>query len=140
MACRPPFRDFHTSHYKEKAMGQPAQHHSINYIELSATGVASAKEFYTTVFGWNFQDYGPEYTSFDKASAGIDGGFRLREADEQTGGCGPLIVLYSSDLKATEAAIEAAGGSIAVPTFDFPGGRRFHFADPVGNVLAVWSE
>jgi hypothetical protein len=25
-------------------------------------------------------------------------------------------------------------------TFSFPGGRRFHFADPEGNVLAVWSE
>jgi len=22
----------------------------------------------------------------------------------------------------------------------FPGGRRFHFADPSGNQLAVWSE
>jgi hypothetical protein len=49
-------------------------------------------------------------------------------------------VLYSADLKATEEAIVAAGGSIIVPTFQFPGGRRFHFADGVGNVLAVWSE
>ncbi|MGB7547304.1 MAG: hypothetical protein WBM14_06120, partial [Terracidiphilus sp.] len=52
----------------------------------------------------------------------------------------PLVVLYSADLAATEAAILAAGGSIVVPTFEFPGGRRFHFADGVGNVLAVWSE
>lgn len=121
-------------------MGQPAQHHSINYIEFSATDVARAKEFYETVFGWAFQDYGPEYTSFDKASAGIDGGFRLREAAEEPSGCGPLIVLYSSDLQATQAAIEAAGGTIVVPTFEFPGGRRFHFADPAGTVQAVWSE
>jgi predicted enzyme related to lactoylglutathione lyase len=49
-------------------------------------------------------------------------------------------VLYSADLKATEAAVVAAGGSIVVPTFAFPGGRRFHFSDGVGNVLAVWSE
>jgi predicted enzyme related to lactoylglutathione lyase len=26
------------------------------------------------------------------------------------------------------------------PTFDFPGGRRFHFADPDGYELAVWTK
>jgi predicted enzyme related to lactoylglutathione lyase len=51
-----------------------------------------------------------------------------------------MAVLYSTDLKATEEAVLAAGGSIAVPTFDFPGGRRFHFSDGLGNVLGVWSE
>jgi predicted enzyme related to lactoylglutathione lyase len=49
-------------------------------------------------------------------------------------------VLYSGDLAATQNAIVAAGGSIVVPTFEFPGGRRFHFSDGLGNVLAVWSE
>ena len=34
----------------------------------------------------------------------------------------------------------SAGGRIVRETFSFPGGRRFHFADPEGNVLAVWSE
>ena len=52
----------------------------------------------------------------------------------------PLIVLYSRNLKATEDAVIAAGGTIVVPTFEFPGGRRFHFSDGAGNVLAVWSE
>ena len=121
-------------------MTQPAQHHAINYVEMSATDVARAREFYASAFAWSFQDWGPEYISFDKASAGIDGGFRLRDSGEQSTGCGPLIVLYSRDLKATQSAIVAAGGTIEVPTYEFPGGRRFHFADPVGNVLAVWSE
>ncbi len=53
---------------------------------------------------------------------------------------GPLVVLYSADLQATEDAIVAAGGTITVPVFAFPGGRRFHFSDGAGNVLAVWSE
>ncbi|HEY2857284.1 MAG TPA: VOC family protein [Terracidiphilus sp.] len=121
-------------------MAAPAQHHTINYLELSAPDIAKAKEFYSTVFGWKFQDWGPEYIAFDKAGAGIDGGFRLRDAAEPSTAAGPLIVLYSSNLAATEATIQTAGGSIVVPTFEFPGGRRFHFADPAGNVLAVWSE
>jgi len=121
-------------------MGNPAQHHGINYIEFSASDVGKAKEFYGTVFGWKFQDWGAEYASFDRESAGIDGGFRVGDSGETPGGCTPLVVLYSRDLKATEAAIVAAGGSIVVPTFEFPGGRRFHFSDGLGNVLAVWSE
>jgi len=121
-------------------MSQPARHHTINYIEFAAVDVARAKEFYAKVFGWTFEDYGPEYASFHAAKAGIDGGFRKNTPREPLGTAAPLVVLYSSDLQTTQAAIEAAGGTIVVPTFEFPGGRRFHFNDSVGNVLAVWSE
>lgn len=51
-----------------------------------------------------------------------------------------LVVLYSADLAQTQAKIEAAGGTIVKPVFDFPGGRRFHFSEPGGNELAVWSD
>jgi predicted enzyme related to lactoylglutathione lyase len=118
------------------AMSIPGNNHKINYIEFISTDIAKSKQFYSTVFGWSFVDYGPDYISFQATGSGIDGGFLKGEA--QTGS--PLIVLYASDLAATEKAILAAGGSITVPTFDFPGGRRFHFADGAGNLLAVWSE
>jgi predicted enzyme related to lactoylglutathione lyase len=121
-------------------MGHPAHHHKINYIEFSATDVGKAKDFYNSVFGWTFQDWGAEYVSFSHDSADIDGGFRLANEGESASGCSPLVVLYSGDLAATQNAIVAAGGSIVVPTFEFPGGRRFHFSDGLGNVLAVWSE
>ena len=52
---------------------------------------------------------------------------------------GPLVVLYSDDLDASLAAVEAAGGEVSTPPFGFPGGRRFHFRDPSGNELAVWT-
>jgi predicted enzyme related to lactoylglutathione lyase len=121
-------------------MSLAESHHKIHYIEFAASNVARAKQFYASAFGWTFEDWGPDYASFGAASAGIAGGFRLRKPEETSGGAAPLIVLYSKDLKATEAAIVAAGGAIVVPTFEFPGGRRFHFSDGVGNVLAVWSE
>lgn len=120
-------------------MGEPAQHHAINYVEFVSTDIERTRKFYSGVFGWSFQDYGPEYVSFSKASAGVDGGFRKGEGGRESGR-EPLIVLYSKDLKATEDAVVAAGGTIVVPTFEFPGGRRFHFSDGAGNVLAVWSE
>lgn len=121
-------------------MSPSAKHHTINYIEFAAADVARTKQFYAAVFGWDFVDYGPEYASFSVASAGIDGGFRQSKPGEPSGSAAPLIVLYSADLKATEEAIVAAGGTVVVPTFEFPGGRRFHFTDPAGNTLAVWSE
>jgi predicted enzyme related to lactoylglutathione lyase len=121
-------------------MGLAENHHKIHYIELTAADMARAKQFDSTVFGWQFKDWGPEYIDFAPESGGIAGGFRLRKPEETSGSAAPLIVLYSKDLKATETAIVAAGGAIVVPTFEFPGGRRFHFSDGVGNVLAVWSE
>ncbi|MFT6490343.1 MAG: putative enzyme related to lactoylglutathione lyase [Parvibaculaceae bacterium] len=51
-----------------------------------------------------------------------------------------LVVLYASDLLACCAAVEKAGGTILQAIYDFPGGKRFHFEDPNGNELAVWSE
>jgi predicted enzyme related to lactoylglutathione lyase len=125
---------------RRDAMSHAAHHHKINYIEFASTDIEATKKFYSSAFGWNFVDYGPDYISFTAASAGIDGGFYRAGAHEPLPKVAPLIVLYSSDLKAIEDAIVAAGGSVVVPTFEFPGGRRFHFSDGAGNLLAVWSE
>ena len=53
---------------------------------------------------------------------------------------GPLVVLYAEHLEGMLGTVQSAGGSIVQEIFAFPGGRRFHFADPSGNVLAVWSD
>ena len=114
------------------------RHHAINYIEFPVTDMAATKEFYRTVFGWEFTDYAPEYVGIQAPDGeGEVGGLRLEETVQQGG---PLVVLYSSDLEASLAAVEGAGGRINVPIFAFPGGRRFQFLDPNGNELAVWSE
>ena len=107
----------------------------IDYVELLATDLDRVKAFYGEVFGWEFTDYGPEYTAFRDGR--LDGGFA--KADEVTTG-GPLVVLYAVDLEAVEAVVREHGGRIVREIFSFPGGRRFHFADPVGNELAVWSD
>jgi hypothetical protein len=119
-------------------MSKPRLHNTIHYIEFTTPDLARSKSFYSQVFGWKFKDWGPDYIDFSAEDAGINGGFTRGEPVKAKGA--PLVVLYSADLKATEAAIVANGGSIVVPTFEFPGGRRFHFDDGVGNLLAVWSE
>jgi predicted enzyme related to lactoylglutathione lyase len=116
-------------------MSQAENDRRIDYVEFAATNLLETKEFYASVFGWAFTDYGPEYTSFQDGR--LAGGFR--KALKVTPG-GPLIVLYGTDLETMEARIKKHGGSITKATFDFPGGRRFHFSDPNGNELAVWSD
>ncbi len=112
------------------------QNHRINYIELPLVKAAETKTFYSQVFGWVFTDWGPDYVSF--SGAGIDGGFN-GEGDAKISAPGVLVVLYATDLDQTLERVVQAGGKIAKPIFEFPGGKRFHFLDPNGNELAVWS-
>ena len=115
---------------------QSAEHdRRIDYIELPATDVAASKRFYAEAFGWPFTDYGPDYTSFQdgRLAGGITKGTAARDG-------GVLIVLFAVDLAEAERRVRQAGGKIVKPAYSFPGGRRFHFADPGGNELAVWSD
>ena len=110
-------------------------HLRIDYVEFASQRIGATQAFFAKAFDWTFTDYGPEYQAL--ANAGIDGGV-FQSTDEIV--LPPLIVLKADDLAAAEAAVTAAGGVITKPAFAFPGGRRFHFREPGGNEMAVWSE
>lgn len=110
----------------------------MNYIEMPASDLEGTKKFFADVFGWEFQDYGPDYIAV--LNAGIDGGFYRSSQVARTDTGSVLVVLKSSHLEATLQRVEQAGGTIIKAIFEFPGGRRFHFTDPSGNEYAVWSE
>ena len=107
----------------------------IDYIEFLSTDIEKSKSFFADVFGWAFTDYGPEYTAFEDGRT--MGGFRVADTIP---GASPLIVIYSADLEAMLDRVRSHGGTIAKEIFEFPGGRRFHFIEPGGNELAIWSE
>jgi len=111
-------------------------HHGIDYIEFTVTDMDASKRFYGDAFGWTFNDYGPDYAGI-VGGHGEVGGFRL---DTEITVGSPLVILYSQDLEKTVESVSDAGGTIVTEPFLFPGGRRFHFTDPSGNELAVWSE
>ena len=119
----------------DKAMSQEEHDRRIDYIEFRTTNIEEIKGFYSEIFGWEFTDYGPDYSSFTDGR--IAGGFVA--AVEVTSG-GPLVVLYSTNLEEIETRVSENGGQIVQKIFEFPGGRRFHFIDPSGNELAVWSD
>lgn len=115
----------------------PHKDKTINYIEFPLIDAAKTKQFYSQVFGWEFQEWGPNYLSF--SGAGIDGGFN-GEDKTPVQSPGVLVILFADDLEKSLTSIKAAGAPIIRDIYPFPGGRRFHFTDPNGNELAVWAE
>jgi predicted enzyme related to lactoylglutathione lyase len=115
------------------------ENNRIDLVEFPAAdpeAVSASRAFYESAFGWSFTSYGDAYvdTSSSGTTAGING-----FADE-TQQRMPLVVIYSTDLEAAREAVLRSGGTLVHDTYEFPGGRRFHFSDPAGNELAVWSE
>jgi predicted enzyme related to lactoylglutathione lyase len=110
----------------------------MDFIEFPAKSVEDlnqSKDFYTNVFGWTYQDWGDDYC--DTKSSGLGSGINADPGHRPR--C-PLAVIYTVELEAVREKVLAAKGKITRDIFSFPGGRRFHFSDPAGNELAVWSE
>ncbi|MFC7291430.1 VOC family protein [Hirschia litorea] len=105
---------------------------NIYYVEFRAADFEPIKAFYSSAFGWEFEEWGEAYLAF--SNAGIEGGFAKSTEKPPRGG--PLVILLSEDTAQTEKIVEQAGGEI-IERHEFPGGRRFHFLDPAGNELAV---
>jgi predicted enzyme related to lactoylglutathione lyase len=114
------------------------RHHTFDYVELAAPELAAAKAFYADAFGWSFTDYGPDYSAIQRP--GGEGEMGGLDPSRDAGPGHPLVILYSDDLDSTLDSVRAAGGEITEGPFEFPGGRRFHFVDPAGNQLAVWTQ
>lgn len=108
----------------------------IDYIEIPSTDLGKSREFFGALFGWSFQDWGPEYMSFNDGR--LDGGFRY--STEAAPATGVLVVFFSSDIERDRDRVVELGATISQDIFEFPGGRRFHFVDPTGNEYAIWAE
>src|SRR5437016_2953180 len=74
-------------------MREPGSDYRIDYIEFGSTDIQESRRFYSSVFGWEFTDYGPNYTSFQDGR--LAGGFTT----ESRPGASPLVVLFASNLE-----------------------------------------
>ncbi len=113
-------------------------HHAIDYVELPAPNLEATRAFYEKAFGWQFNEYGPEYAGIRSPSGegevgGLDGTAGQKRRT-------PLVLLYSDDLDGSLRAVLAAGGTVVDGPYAFPGGRRFHFTDPNDTELGVWGQ
>lgn len=105
----------------------------ISYVELPVAQVAGVRDFYARAFGWTFTDFGPDYaaTTTGDVDLGLNG-----SDDHAIPQLLPIVEV--EDLEAALEGVVAAGGTVTLPIFAFPGGRRFHFRDPGGNELGVF--
>ena len=107
----------------------------IDYVELpSATAHELTRAFYSKAFGWTFANFGPDYSATEGGE--VDVGLNGHRDDALSA---PLPVIRVDAIEAALDQVCEAGGIIAKPIYSFPGGRRFHFIDPGGNELAVWT-
>lgn len=117
------------------------QHHKIDYVEFASPDPEAARAFFGAVFGWSFTEYGKDYIAFH--GAGLEGGLYRADSPDRVNSFengGSVIVFYSRNLEASQRLIQQHGGTVVKPIFSFPGGRRFHFTEPTGNELAIWSD
>jgi predicted enzyme related to lactoylglutathione lyase len=107
----------------------------IDYVEIAATDIDTTRAFLEQLFGWQFQEWGPDYYSFNDGR--LDGG--LRRAEEPLPAGGVLLVFYSQNLERDYERVKELGATISQEIFEFPGGRRFHFVEPAGTEFAIWA-
>ena len=107
----------------------------IDYIEIPVTDLQKTRNFFEDLYGWTFQEWGPDYFSFNDGR--LEGG--LRRSEQSAPATGVLLVFYSENLERDVGRVQELGAMISQNIFDFPGGRRFHFVDPAGTEFAMWS-
>jgi predicted enzyme related to lactoylglutathione lyase len=107
----------------------------IDYIEIPVTDPSKAREFFSSLFGWKFESWGDDYISFNDGR--LTGGFCRAESPAPA--TGVLVVFFTEDLERDFERVKELGATISKEIFHFPGGRRFHFVDPVGTEYAIWS-
>lgn len=115
---------------------------NVLHFAVQADDLDRARSFYTAVFGWRFEAWGPPdfYRIFTGTpdDPGIGGALEKRRvplAGESTTGF--VCTVSVEDVKATRALVEQHGGTVeleaAIPTV----GTMIHFADPEGNRLSA---
>lgn len=107
----------------------------IDYIEIPVTDLEKTRKFFSKLFGWSFQEWGPDYFSFNDGR--LECG--LRRAEQAAPATGVLLIFFSKNLERDLGRVKELGATISQEIFEFPGGRRFHFVDPAGTEFAIWS-
>ena len=72
-----------------------AKENRIDYVEIPVTDPAKARDFFAALMGWEFQEWGDDYISFNDGR--LDGGFR--RSAQPAPAEGVLVVFFSTDLE-----------------------------------------
>lgn len=108
----------------------------ICYIEMPATDIARAADFYKSVFGWNIRNRGDGSTSFDDGVNEVSGAFV--QGRPPSSEIGMLVYILVDSVAATVDRVVAEGGEIVQPIGADAPEITARFRDPAGNVLGLY--
>lgn len=96
-------------------MSEAKPENQIDYIELPASDIEKSKTFHSSVFGWKFEDYGPDYTSFRDGRM-ADGGFisRIRTAMSSPCGANKNVYFFTASTLMPAGIATRKGGCLSV--------------------------
>ncbi|HLY26000.1 MAG TPA: VOC family protein [Aggregatilineales bacterium] len=112
---------------------------SITYLEIPATDREKAANFYSELFGWGIEHFGPpmNYTTFTLGNEKLWGGFP--NVDDTMKVDDVLIYIGSDDIGADLKEIVKKGGKVLRDETEVPGYGSFaFFTDPTGNRIGLW--
>ena len=109
------------------------------HFAIHADDCERAKTFYQTVFGWSFQAWGPpDFWLIQTSPSGIRGALQKRRSPAGGGMGGYECSVSVADVRATAAAIEAAGGKLMHAPFHIERvGTVVQFSDTEGNIACA---
>ncbi len=113
---------------------------AFSWFELMTTDVASAKNFYSDLFGWKMEDMSMGDMDYTVVKVGEDGQGGIMQTPPQAEGTPPNWGVYVTvdDVDATAGKVEELGGKILVPPTDIPTVGRFCvLQDPQGAVISA---
>ena len=108
----------------------------ICYIEMPATDIRRAADFYKSVFGWNIRRRGDGSTSFDDGVNEVSGAFVLGRPPSSE--VGMLVYILVDNVAATVDKVVAEGGEIVQAIGADAPEITARFRNPAGNVLGLY--
>ena len=129
----------------KKGRGKTAEKvaNNVKHFTINADDVARARKFYSQVFGWKFEPWGPpDYfliATGNKENPGIDGALHeRREIVPGKRSHGFECSISVTDIDATILAIKNCGGTIVLPKSRVPGvGTFVMFEDTEANIVTA---
>ncbi len=122
------------------------------HFELPADDLERAREFYSSIFGWDLQNWpmpdGSTYigartvkvseeTHLPLEPGAINGGILQRNAHVKA----PIFAIQVSSIEEKVTMVEKAGGKVVMPKMDMMGmGFYAYVTDSEGNVIGLWED
>jgi len=111
----------------------------VTHLDIPAKNLKRIAKFYNEVFGWQTQEFSPEYFSFYGALGGVNGGFRLEKDGEIGKGHSPVYYIDVTNLDETAEKMKKAGAHVVGEKKPIPGhGWISELKDTEGNVVGLF--